>query len=164
MPKPSIWVKRTPKPVETKPAENKPLRNTPKVVHTTSGRLITISAPKKLLPKNDRNAANPRLGSLAQIRMAKDKEFPPIPSEEKKPMIQVPRSPGISPREQYRRDELMEKDRKEQEEKEINFQEECREGLRGRQCQEYVSFQNMMAILNMVTIQELRWVVINAYI
>ena len=68
---------------------------------TASGRPITILAPKKLLPKNDRNAANPRLGSPAQIRMAKDKEFPPIPSEEKKPMIQVLRSPGISPREQY---------------------------------------------------------------
>ena len=68
------------------------------------------------------------------------------------------------PREQYHQDELTEKERKEQEEKEIKFQEECREELRRRQCQEYISFQTMMAILNMVPVQELRWVVINAYI
>ena len=92
MPKLLTWVKQTPKPIEMKLAEEKKAENklliaAPKMVHTTSGRLIMISAPKKLLPKNDRNAANPRLGSPAQIRMAKDKELPPIPSEEKKLMI-----------------------------------------------------------------------------
>ena len=67
-------------------------------------KLIVILAPKKLPPKNDRNAANPRPGSPAQIRMAKDKELPPTPktSDKKKLMICIPRSPGILPREQYR--------------------------------------------------------------
>ena len=59
--------------------------------------------------------------------------------------------------------EQKEKLRKQHEE-ETKFQEECWEELRKKCCEEYVSFQNMVAILKEIRIQELRWVVINAYI
>ena len=59
--------------------------------------------------------------------------------------------------------EQKEKLRKQHEE-ETRFQEECWEELRKKRCEEYVSFQNMVAILKEIRIQELRWVVINAYI
>ena len=78
--------------------ENKLLIKAPTMVHTPAGRLITISAPKVLRPKIDRNAANPRLGSLALKKMAKDKALPPLPSVEKKLMIAVPRSRDLAKR------------------------------------------------------------------
>ena len=104
--KPLAWVKRTPKPVETKlvetkKAESKPLIKAPAVVHTATGRPIMILAPKAMRPKNDRNAANPRPGSLALAKMAKNKALPPMPPAEKKPMIAIPRVKGLTPYEQY---------------------------------------------------------------
>ena len=100
--KPLAWVKRAPKLVETKPVEErkvetKPLIKAPTVVHTATGRPIMISAPKALRPKNDRNAANPRPGSPALKKMAKDKALPPTPPAEKKPMIAIPREKGLTP-------------------------------------------------------------------
>ena len=174
--KPLAWVKRTPKLVETKPVEekkveSKPLIKAPMVVHTAAGKLIRISAPKKLLPKNDRNAADPRLGSLAQIKMAKDKALPLTPLAEKKPMIAIPREPGMTPYEQYRRDQkavnkqkkLKEEQRKKEEEQ-VRLQNECWDELRKARCKEYISFQNMIVILKEIHAEPLRWIVINAYI
>ena len=113
---------------------------------------------KAMRPKNDRNAANPRPGSPALKKMAKDKALPPTPPAEKKPMITIPREPGMTPYEQYRRDMKVLKEAKEQKEKlrkqheeETRFQEECWEELRKKRCEEYVSFQNMVAILDEIT-------------
>ena len=157
--KPLVWVKRTPKPVETKPVEekkveSKPLIKAPTVVHTAAGRLITISAPKAMCPKNDRNTANPRPGSPALKKMAKDKALPPLPSVEKKLMIAIPREPGMTPYEQYRQDQKvvieqrkLKEEQKEKEKEQIRFQNECWDELRKAHCKEYVSFQNMIAIL-----------------
>ena len=159
------------KPMEEKKAESKPLIKAPTVVHTTAGRLITISAPKILHPKNDQNAANPRLGSPALKKMAKDEALPPMPPAEKKPMIAIPRELGMTPYEQYRRDQKtvieqkrLKEEQKKKEEEQIHFQNKCWDKLRKAHCKEYVSFQNMIAILKEIHAEPLRWIVINAYI
>ena len=165
--KPLAWVKRTPKSVETKPVEEKKVETkllikAPMVVHTAAGRLITISAPKALQPKNDRNAANPRPGSLALKKMAKDKALPPMPLAEKKPMIAIPREPGMTPYEQYRRDQKvvadqrkLQKQQEEKEKEEVRFQNECSDELRKARCKEYISFQNMIVVLKEIRIETL---------
>ena len=174
--KPLAWVKRTPKLVETKlveekKAETKPLIKAPTMVHTTAGRPILISAPKAMRPKNDQNAANPRPGSPAQIKMAKDKALPPLPSVEKKLMITIPRELGMTPYKQYCGDQKavieqkkLKEEQKKKEEEQICFQNECWDELRKARCKEYVSFQNMIAILKEICTEPLRWIVINTYI
>ena len=176
--KPLAWVKQTPKLVETKPVEEKkvetkPLIKAPMMVHTAAGKPITILAPKAMCLKNDRNAANPRLGSPALKKMAKDKALPPTPLAEKKLMIAIPRELGMTPYEQYHRDQKAIADQKklkfkeEQKKKEgeqVWFQDECWDELRKAHCKEYVSFQNMIAILKEIHAEPLRWIVINAYI
>ena len=141
------------------------------MVHTAAGRPITISAPKKLLPKNDRNTANPRLGSLAQIKLAKDKALPPMPLEEKKPRIAIPRELGMTPYKQYHWDQKavieqkrFKEEQKEKEEEQIHFQNKCWDELRKARCKEYISFQNMITILKEIHAEPLRWIVINTYI
>ena len=135
------------KPVEEKKVETKPLIKVPAVVHNAHGKLITILAPKALRPKNNQNAANPRLGSLALVKMAKNKTLPLLPSVEKKPMITVPRSLGISLSEQYRQDKKAIEEMKKNQEEQIHYQTECWDELRKARCKEYMSFQNMIAIL-----------------
>ena len=160
MSKPLAWVKQTPKPVEMKPveekkAESKPLIKTPTVVHTAAGRLIMILAPKAMCPKNNQNAANPRPGSPALEKMAKNKALPPLPSVEKKLMITIPRELGITPYKQYCQDQKAVIDQKKEEKEQTCFQNECWDKLRKARCKEYVSFQNMITILREICAEPL---------
>ena len=103
--------------------------------------------------------------------MAKDKALPPLPSVEKKLMITIPRELGMTPYKQYCGDQKavieqkkLKEEQKKKEEEQICFQNECWDELRKARCKEYVSFQNMIAILKEICTEPLRWIVINTYI
>ena len=94
--------------------------------------------------------------------MAKDKALPPTPPAEKKPMIAIPREPGMMPYEQYRQDQKaieeqkkLREEQKEKEKEQVCFKDECWDELRKARCKEYVSFQNMITILKEIRTEPL---------